>query len=241
MPYTSHKASVSLSGVLADVSLTLGRSQCDSCWGGAGGHRHMHVSGCFCLWEGGRKQRLMPLCSTSCSLAFRRSLQPAALAPQSRAAAPGHQLAGGLSPGPGVPPSPWLRLCPQNSTAISVTMQATLLWVPHQLCLLSAVFQSGEDACQLLRCIHYVEATGERLCLLHCNTLVTNKQLLNFLSFFFFLKTVLFIYLFLSWLSFSCHRGTTSAVYKPVSTQHLSKGWRSQDFISDRLRISTGS
>lgn len=77
MPYTSHKASVSLSGILADVSLTLGRSQCDSCWGGAGGHRHMHVSGCFCLWEGGRKQRLMPLCSTSCSLAFRRSLQPA--------------------------------------------------------------------------------------------------------------------------------------------------------------------
>lgn len=104
MLYTSHKASVSLSGVLADVSLTLGRSQCDSCWGGAGGHRHMHVSGCFCLWEGGRKQRLMPLCSTSCSLAFRRSLQPAALAPQSRAAAPRHQLTGGLSPGPGVPP-----------------------------------------------------------------------------------------------------------------------------------------
>lgn len=76
MPYTSHKASVRLSRVLADVSLTLGRSQCDSCWGGAGGHRHMHVSGCFCLWEGGRKQRLMPPCSTSCSLAF-RSLQPA--------------------------------------------------------------------------------------------------------------------------------------------------------------------
>lgn len=199
MPYTSHKASVSLSGILADVSLTLGRSQCDSCWGGAGGHRHMHVSGCFCLWEGGRKQRLMPLCSTSCSLAFRRSLQPAALAPQSRAAAPRHQLTGGLSPGPGVPP-PWVRLCPQNSTAISVTMQATLLWVPRQICLLSAVFQSGEDACQLLRWIHYVEATGERLSL----TLqyFGNKQATAEFSFFFFFSENCSFYLSIFILAF---------------------------------------
>lgn len=67
-----------------------------------------------------------------------------------------------------------------------------------------------------------------------------NKQATAEFSFFFSSENCSF-YLFLSWLSFSCHRGTTSAVYKPVSTQHLSKGWRSQDFISDRLRISTGS
>lgn len=77
MPYASHKASVRLREVLVDVSLTLGRSQCDSCWGGAGGHGHTHVSGCFCPWEGGRKQRLMPLHSLRCSLALTRGLQPA--------------------------------------------------------------------------------------------------------------------------------------------------------------------
>ena len=47
-------------GISAAAPLTSGSRRCDSCRGGAEGHRPVYGGGCFCRWERGRKRRPMP-------------------------------------------------------------------------------------------------------------------------------------------------------------------------------------